>query len=375
MKHRKTPQISKELWYKVLTILFFAIASTYMLFPLQQTPVTQEVSFVLTDANAQNHGAASQRDYLFDDSSGAQVYTGQLTTTDTTTPPIQTTTTSSTPTKIPQQLPTLSTGTSSGMYVGTLSPAHLTIQTGTNTSWTTITKPSIPQGNAWCTTPWGEKLQDKEFVLAYEQRNDVSSICNVQRRICNNGVLEGTYMQESCKEDVQYTYTRTQVISQNQEVVNPLVQPQEASNAGATFSTDGKINAAPQQATTTRWTGNTTQISSSGAQQQTPYLKSDCRTPRGSIVKHGQFVKAYKSSLGLIDVPCETEIRLCINGSLKGRFLNKTCTFRNMTYNDYIEGNTDITKPTTQDIVDTLVPPQTQTTSFSITNRIMNLFK
>ena len=59
-------------------------------------------------------------------------------------------------------------------------------------------------------------------------------------------------MQESCKEDVQYTYTRTQVISQNQEVVNPLVQPQEASNAGATFSTDGKINAAPQQATTTR---------------------------------------------------------------------------------------------------------------------------
>ena len=105
-----------------------------MLFPLQQTPVTQEVSFVLTDANAQNHGAASQRDYLFDDSSGAQVYTGQLTTTDTTTPPIQTTTTSSTPTKIPQQLPTLSTGTSSGMYVGTLSPAHLTILTGTNTS-------------------------------------------------------------------------------------------------------------------------------------------------------------------------------------------------------------------------------------------------
>ncbi|MEI7562558.1 MAG: hypothetical protein WCJ39_02325 [bacterium] len=46
-----------------------------------------------------------------------------------------------------------------------------------------------------------------------------------------------------------------------------------------------------------------------------------------------------------------------------------------MTYNDYIAGNMDISKPTPQDIVDTLTAKNKPTTSFSINNRIQSLFK
>ena len=70
----------------------------------------------------------------------------------------------------------------------------------------------------------------------------MATICNVQRRVCNNGTLEGTYTQNSCQEAITYEYTRTQVISENTAKVDPLIQPQPAPNNGANFSTDGKIN-------------------------------------------------------------------------------------------------------------------------------------
>jgi hypothetical protein len=99
--------------------------------------------------------------------------------------------------------------------------------------------PSQPKS---CTTPRGQVIENKDFVLAYEQREDVATICNIERRICNNGILEGTYSQRSCKENISYNYKKTAIVSYNEPVVNPLVQPGPASNAGANFSTDGKIN-------------------------------------------------------------------------------------------------------------------------------------
>ena len=76
-----------------------------------------------------------------------------------------------------------------------------------------------------CTTPRGETVADKDFVLAYEQRADVNTMCNVERRVCSDGVLDGSYVQKSCKEDVVYEYERVKAVSYNEPVVNPLVQP------------------------------------------------------------------------------------------------------------------------------------------------------
>ena len=363
ISHRHT-QHSKNTIYMAINCVFLLAASIWILFPIQQNAISQEISFVITDINNQTHGAAGQRDYLFDDTSGSQVYTGTLSTntTNTPTPSIST--------------PITTTGgqtsqTGGWLYVGSLTPTKNT--TGIQTAQQVKNTWAIQQGKL-CTTPRGDTIKDKDFVLAYEQRKDVSNICNVQRRICNNGNLEGTYTQNSCQETIQYQYTRTQVISVNEPKVDPLVQPQPAVNNWANFSTNGKINETTPT-TTTRWNTTAGHTNNSVGVTQTQNIKSDCRAPRGNIVKHGQFVKAYKSSLGLIDVPCETEIRLCVNGELKGKFLNKTCTVKNMTYNDYIAGNMDISKPTPQDIVDTLTAKNKPTTSFSINNRIQSLFK
>jgi len=197
-------------------------------------------------------------------------------------------------------------------------------------------------------------------------------MCNVERRICTNGVLAGSYTQDACKEDVSYEYSKVQVISQNEPVVNPLVQPTSPSNAGGNFGTNGQVNQV-QKPTTMRGTTNTAETTTSTSVAQTNKTNKSCTTPRGTTVNHGQFVKSYKTSVGLLDMPCETQLRLCVNGNLKGTFLNQSCTFQNMTYNDYMAGNTDLNKPTPQDIMDTLT---TNTSSgVNLFDRIRKLFE
>jgi len=117
-----------------------------------------------------------------------------------------------------------------------------------------------------------------------------------------------------------------------------------------------------------------TDISTSTTVEQTSQMKQNCTTPRGTKVNHGQFVKAYKSSIGLLDVPCETQLRLCVNGILKGNFTNASCTFQNITYNDYIAGNTNFTKPTPQDMIGTLTN-QDKSKNYGVRDWIKGVFK
>ena len=84
-----------------------------------------------------------------------------------------------------------------------------------------------------CETPRWIKLKDKESILAYQQRSDVPDICNVQRRTCNDWILDWSFTQPACDETVVYTnwssssrsitsestnvvsYTKKQVVSYN----------------------------------------------------------------------------------------------------------------------------------------------------------------
>ncbi|MEI8091559.1 MAG: hypothetical protein WCG98_04990 [bacterium] len=54
------------------------------------------------------------------------------------------------------------------------------IQTATTTS--TQTKKD-------CRTPWGDLVKDQEFILAYQQRTDAETMCNIEKRVCNDGKL------------------------------------------------------------------------------------------------------------------------------------------------------------------------------------------
>lgn len=197
-----------------------------------------------------------------------------------------------------------------------------------------------------CTTPWKTTLEHGESVIAYEQRKDVPTICNAQRRTCNDGVLNGTYIQWACKEDVEYKYTRVKVISYNTKVPGELVQnPGYAQNDWAEFDTDGKINPDTKDPQTD-W-DNSTKDKTTNEKDIKLWKKSyyNCTSPWWEVVQHGQFIKAYESELWFTDKKCQVELRLCLNWKLNGIYSSKKCEYTGVTTQDYKGWNVDVTKP------------------------------
>lgn len=212
-----------------------------------------------------------------------------------------------------------------------------------------------------CITPWWEYVANWDFVLAYEQRKDVDNLCNVQRRFCYDWILDWTYIQKSCKENTLYSYVKPDAISYTQKPVDTFVQPNQPSLSWANFDTHWKID----------WTTNSIDVwglPGSGrpvdivSTSQTSLSNTVCITPWWEKIKNWQFVKAYKSSIGLIDLPCEVELRMCVGWNLKGYYENRTCTFKKMTYRDYLSENYDLDSPTIWDLINTIDTDEKQTT-------------
>lgn len=212
-----------------------------------------------------------------------------------------------------------------------------------------------------CITPWWEYVAHGDFVLAYEQRKDVDNLCNVQRRFCFDWKLNWTYNQKSCKENTVYSYVKPEAISYTQKPVDTFVQPKPPSLSWADFDTHWKID----------WTTNPIDVwwsPGSGRPvdtsftSQTSLSNNVCSTPWWEKIKNGQFVKAYKTSVGLIDLPCDVELRMCANWNLKGSYTHRTCTFKKMTYRDYISDNYNLDNPTIWDLINTIDTDEEQTT-------------
>lgn len=207
-----------------------------------------------------------------------------------------------------------------------------------------------------CTTPWNANINHGESIIAYEQRKDVPNICNAQKRTCNNGILNWSYQQWACKEDVEYKYTRVKVISYNNKQPWDLVQnPKYAKNDSAKFDTDGKINPEPKEPKSS-WDNN---VNDSKKNESTTNLSKkwyyNCSAPWWEIVQHGQFVKSYQSQLWFVDQQCQVQLRLCIDWKLNGNYGFKKCNHMDITYQDYKWWNDDITVPTDELITETLI--------------------
>ena len=236
----------------------------------------------------------------------------------------------------------------------------------------------VDQGVA-CVTPWWEKIQSQDFVLAYQQRTDVNSLCNVQKRTCVNGKLSGSYTQQSCKEDLKYEYTDVTPVAVNDpNKVDPFIQPSAPSLSGAKFDSHGKINTTTAPIDTwsnASWSVKTT-TGDYVTNLPTPNTSS-CITPWWTAVRLGQFVKAYKSPIWLIDMPCEVQIRLCTSDGLKWTFKQASCTYRNQTYSDYILNKwEDTNAPNVVDMVNTTSTQaqKTASTSAGFWNRVLKRF-
>jgi len=316
-----------------------------MLFQKNTQPT--ELQFVRNTDTTTVHNAAQQRDYLFQDESGQAVYQGTIDTGNTTGTITGTTTLDNliNTNDLPQNIGNEGTWQIYTWTLFTWTINTWSITTGSKNTWTVNTwivttgkqtTSTINTGPIHCVTPWGEIVEDKDFVLAYQQRKDVNTMCNIEKRICNNGFLWWSFVQPSCKEDVVYTYRKAEVISYNQQVLNAYIQPTTPANVWAEFTTQGKINETIKPIDT-RGTSNNPVRTQSGISQTPLPTKIGCISPRGQNIEHGQFVKAYKAPRWFIDLSCDVEIRACVNGNLKGNFVYSKCTFNNTTYSEYLK--------------------------------------
>jgi hypothetical protein len=192
--------------------------------------------------------------------------------------------------------------------------------------------------------------------LAYQQRDDVPTICNVQRRSCSDWILRWTYTQASCREDVKYEYTKVKVVSFNDKKVWKFIQtPDTAINDSAIFNTDGKINQ-KEQWPETEWNNiNNNPIVNNNTTNLTHKTHYNCKSPWWEIVWHGQFIKAYISPIWFVDQKCQVELRLCLDWILKWNASYKNCEYKDSTYLDYMWWNDDINQPTPELMVDSLI--------------------
>ena len=53
---------------------------------------------------------------------------------------------------------------------------------------------------ATCMTPRGYPIDHGQSVLAYQQRADIPGVCKVERRVCLDGKLAGSFIQQHCEE-------------------------------------------------------------------------------------------------------------------------------------------------------------------------------
>jgi len=208
-----------------------------------------------------------------------------------------------------------------------------------------------------CDLPWPwYSIRHGESVLAYQQRSDVPSICKVERRVCYYGQLQWSYTQRSCKENPQYEYTKHKVILYNEKVVNSYIQPSKlAPNRNAEFSMQWKVND-PLTPNTT-WNNNVNDALSTkpASNWLVDIVSKNCKTPWWDTVIHSQFTKAYKSSIGFIDKPCEVELRYCHDGDLEWSFVYKKCDFIDLIQEDYRFGKKEQEdKPTAMHLLESL---------------------
>jgi hypothetical protein len=165
--------------------------------------------------------------------------------------------------------------------------------------------------------------------------------CNIERRFCQDGKISGTFTQQSCTVNTQYSYHQEQFVAYNTNEKSEFIQPSKTPGNTAEAIAQGRnkqgvdeIISTPNQPGTTRGKSESSLTDSTPEIEQTQRSYPDCKTPRGELVKHGQFVKAYKHKNGFNDAPCEVQLRTCVVGTLEGTYEQLSCRHRDTSYID-----------------------------------------
>ena len=212
-----------------------------------------------------------------------------------------------------------------------------------------------------CMTPWGYEIEHGQSVLAYQQRSDAIDVCNIQRRICMNGKLSWSYTQAACDETLWHDWTINWVESEywtvqkiayttyNSVRLDEFIQPSEyAVNEFKEFDVHWKLIKGPQEQKK-QWLWNSDAIYQEPEEvAQVRDAWGVCKTPWWEKVQPRQFVKAYRFQNGFVDIPCQVQIRTCVDWKLEGQYQYSSCQAWDTSYEDFINWYMDSEQPSPQ---------------------------
>ncbi len=119
-------------------------------------------------------------------------------------------------------------------------------------------------------------------MLAYRQHMQTPDTCMIERRLCQDGKLSGTFWQQSCNENTSYNYYQEQFVAYNTNKKSDLVQPSPIPSQGETIyakaSTD-KFIKDPNPGGSSRGSSKSTPVNYQEV-EQTEREYPNCRTPR-----------------------------------------------------------------------------------------------
>jgi len=188
-----------------------------------------------------------------------------------------------------------------------------------------------------CMTPWWYTISHWESVLAYQQTDIDSDICNIERRFCWKWRLSGSYKQQWCYTNKTYTHREWW----EDDIVTDVTEDKSSSDKTSSTTTKPLWTGSfvfdrPSQASTPEYhlTDNVRPEDEEVSQTKRPHPW--CTAPWWEKVKHGMFVQAFKHSNWFNDAPCEAQIRLCSMWELMWSYTQSTCKPWDTSFIDWI---------------------------------------
>jgi hypothetical protein len=188
-----------------------------------------------------------------------------------------------------------------------------------------------------CTTPWGATVTNGNSVTAYQLATVSSgSTCTSENRVCTNGILSGSYTNQSCAVDTTRTISVTVTPTGTGSVTGITVSGSGATCSGTnctvpldwtgTISASGTCSGSPSTVS-----GTSASLSSTATAASITLAScagTVCNTPWGSTLNSGSSVIAFSAATVPYGSSCSSvqEIRFCNNGALSGSFVNESCS-------------------------------------------------
>lgn len=157
-----------------------------------------------------------------------------------------------------------------------------------------------------CTLPWGGIISDESSVIAYS--NDIANLCDEvkSQRICKKGVLSG---------GAEFKHKNCESVS----CKTPWGEQVAHDSFVWAYSTSKSKDCSDPQLVERR---NCFRGRLSGSFGHRYCKEINCLSPSGTIMKDGDRVEAYRDSNS---TDCIKEMRTCSDGVLSGSYQNPTC--------------------------------------------------